>query len=205
MTKILLIRHGHVEGIEPQRFRGRMDLALTERGEFEAEAAAKRVAQGWKPSVIYTSPLKRCVATGAAIARACGVAAKVLDQLNDIHYGAWQFRTFEEARNADPERFAAWLATPDLVRFPDGESLQDLAARTADALRLVLMRHGKETVVLVGHDSVNRVLLLQVLDQALSFYWRLEQAPCCINEIDFADGRIRVVRINETAHLTPVP
>jgi probable phosphoglycerate mutase len=88
-----------------------------------------------------------------------------------------------------------------LVRFPDGESLQDLAARVADALRFVLARHGNDEIVLVGHDSVNRALLLQLMDLPLSAYWRIEQSPCCLNEIDVEDGKICVRRINETRHL----
>jgi phosphoserine phosphatase len=76
-------------------------------------------------------------------------------------------------------------------------------ARTANALRLVLERHASETVtvVFVGHDSVNRALLLQLLDQSLSAYWRIAQEPCAINEIDMLDGRICVQRMNETHHL----
>ena len=84
--------------------------------------------------------------------------------------------------------FDAWFATPQFIRFPDGESLQDLVASAANALRLVLSRHPDETIVLVGHDSVNRALLLELLDQPLSAYWRLAQAPCCLNEIDIDRG-----------------
>ena len=80
-----------------------------------------------------------------------------------------------------------------------------MVARTADALRLVLNRHVDDTVVLVGHTSVNRALLVQLVDQPLSAYWRLEQAPCCINEIDVVEGRITVVRINEMQHLGDLP
>jgi probable phosphoglycerate mutase len=130
VTKILFTRHGHVEGIEPKRFRGRADLALTGRGRAEAEAVAQRIATGWRPSMIYTSPLRRCVATGAAISKACGVEARALDALNDIDYGTWQSKSFEEMRGANPEVFAAWFATPHLVRFPNGDSLQELIART---------------------------------------------------------------------------
>src|SRR6266702_8361240 len=79
-----------------------------------------------------------------------------------------------------------------------GESLQDIVARTADALRLVLDQHVDDTVVLVGHTSVNRALLVQLLDQPLSAYWRLGQAPCCVNEFDVVGGCITVARINET-------
>jgi phosphoserine phosphatase len=102
-----------------------------------------------------------------------------------------------------PELLAAWHTTPHLVRFPEGDSVQDLAARTANALRFVLNRHAseEETVVFVGHDSVNRALLMQLLDQALSAYWRIAQEPCAINEIDIIDGRICVQRMNETHHL----
>ena len=202
MTKILLTRHGHVEGIAPERFRGRQQLALTERGRAEVQVLARRIAGGWKPQHLYTSPLQRCVDTGTAIARTCGIAAgKPRNDLNDIDYGDWQFKPYENAKADDPALFAAWFATPQLVRFPGGESLQDLAARVADALRFVLAHHGNDTIVIVGHDSVNRALLAQLMDLPLSSYWRIEQSPCCLNEIDVEDGKICVRRINETHHL----
>jgi phosphoserine phosphatase len=205
MTKILLIRHGHVEGIKPERFRGREPLELTERGRAEAHAVAKRIAESWRPSMIYTSPMGRCVATGAAIAKACRLYAEVWGDLNDFDYGDWQFKTFDQAEREAPQLFAAWFATPHLVRFPNGEALQDVAARTANALRQVLAWHSDETIVLVGHDSVNRVLLLQLLDLPLSHFWRLSQEPCCLNEIDVGGQSICVQRINETRHLEFCP
>lgn len=201
MTKILLTRHGHVEGIHPERFRGREPLELTARGRREAAAVAERIAGAWQPRKIYTSPMGRCVATGAAIAAACGITAEICNDLNDIDYGAWQFKTLEDAKKDDPALFATWFATPHLVRFPKGESLQDLGARSANALRFVLTRHPRDTIVLVGHDSVNRVLLLQCLDLPLSAYRRVAQAPCCLNEIDIDAEEVCVVRVNETRHL----
>jgi broad specificity phosphatase PhoE len=68
----------------------------------------------------------------------------------------------------------------------------------------VFSRHPDDTIVLVGHDSVNRALLLQFLDLPLSSYWRLAQSPCCVNEIDIDAGRVRIQRINETYHLDGV-
>lgn len=204
MTKIVLTRHGHVEGIKPERFRGREPLELTALGRQEAAAVAARIAERFQPRMVYTSPMSRCVATGAAIAAACAISAGTCDDLNDIDYGAWQFKTFAEAKAQDPALFAAWFATPQRVRFPNGESLQDLAARTADALRMVLERHPDETVVLVGHDSVNRALLLELLELPLAAYWRLAQEPCCINEIDVGGAGVRVRSINATQHLEAV-
>ena len=204
MTKIILTRHGHVEGIKPERFRGREPLQLTARGVAEVAALAQRVAARWRPSQIYTGPMGRCIATAAAIAQATGTPSKTCEDLNDIDYGAWQFKTFAQAKAQDAALFAAWFANPPLVRFPNGESLQDLAARTANALRIVLARHPNETIVLVGHDSVNRALLLELLELPLSAYWRLAQEPCCINEIDVNEAAVRVRSINETQHLDAV-
>lgn len=201
MTKILLVRHGHVEGIRPARFRGREDLPLTTRGNAEALAVARRIASKWQPERVYTSPLSRCVATAAAIAKACGVEAQSIDQLNDIDYGTWRMKSHDEMAAADPALSSAWFNTPHLFRFPAGESLQDLVARSADAVRLALELYPRGTVVLVSHDSVNRALLLQLADLPLSSYWRLAQAPCCINEIDVADHQVRILAINETSHL----
>jgi phosphoserine phosphatase len=204
MTKIVLTRHGHVEGIKPERFRGREPLPLTKRGRAEAAAVAQRIAGAFRPSHIYTSPMGRCIETATAITKATGVVAKSCEDLNDMDYGAWQFKSFAEAKPQDAALFAAWFATPHLIRFPNGESLQDLVARVANALRTVLARHPDETIVLVGHDSVNRALLPELLDQPLSTYWRVVQSPCCINEIDVTGGTIWVRRINETQHLEAI-
>ena len=201
MTKIILVRHGHVEGIHPPRFRGREDLALTERGKAEALAVARRIAEKWHPACVYTSPLSRCVLTGAAIASACKIQSASIEELNDIDYGKWMMRTYAEMQVSEPELYASWFATPHLVRFPGGDSLQELASRTADALRFVLELHADQTVVMVGHDSVNRALLAQLADLPLSSYWILTQDPCCINEIDIAANRIQIRSINETSHL----
>jgi broad specificity phosphatase PhoE len=204
MTRILLTRHGHVDGIRPARFRGRAELSLTEHGLAQADALAGRIARHWKPAAVYTSPLQRCVVTGGKIATACGITASVHEGLGDIDYGAWQMRTHEEVEAQTPEAYHLWRSAPHLVRFPGGESLQNVVARTADALRMMLARHATDTVVLVGHDSVNRALLLQLLDQPLSAYWRLSQAPCTLNEIEvFATGEVRISCINDTSHLAP--
>lgn len=203
MTSLILIRHGHVEGIYPERFRGRAELPLSPLGERQAQALAERIARRFAPAAMYTSPMARAIATGAPIAQALGLSSTVLSGLHDLDYGQWQGMTHEDVSKQSPELYKAWHDTPHLLRFPNGESLQDLVARTADGLREVLKRHpGKSDVVLlIGHDSVNRVLLLQLLDQPLSAYWRVAQSPCCINQIDIHEGKITISCINDTAHL----
>jgi len=201
VTKLLLTRHGDVEGIKPARFRGRAELALTPTGLAQADAVARRIAGQWKPAAVYTSTLQRCVATGAKIAAACGVTSSGLDGLTDIDYGTWQMRTHDEVKVEAPDAYRLWHEAPHLMRFPGGESLQDVVARSSDAVRLVLARHPGQAVVMVGHDSVNRIILMQLLDQPLSAYWKLAQDTCALNEIDIDGGTVLVRRINDTSHL----
>jgi broad specificity phosphatase PhoE len=202
MTKIILTRHGHVEGITPERFRGRLDLPLTALGRRQIAATSRRINATWKIAAIYTSPMSRCVITGEAIARPSGLTVKPLAGLNDIDYGAWQGLTHDEAKARWPEEFETWFHAPHLAQPPGGETLQDVLARAAATLRTVTRDHPDDIVVLVGHDSVNRTILVHVLELALSRYWLFKQEPCTINELDFVDGAFSVRTINETYHLS---
>lgn len=198
--KLVLVRHGHVEGIKPERFRGRREVPLTELGQKQATATAERIAAEWQVDAVYTSPMGRSSDTAKAIADRYGLIPRSLPDLLDFDYGEWSWKTHEEVQQASRALYDLWFSTPHLARVPGGDTLQALALRAADALRLMLEAHSDQTVVAVGHDSVNRVLLLQLLDLPLSGYWRIQQYPCCINEIDI-DTRVSVHRINEHGHL----
>src|SRR5438445_7653358 len=133
MTKLLLVRHGHVEGIHPERFRGRADLPLTAEGRLQAEATAQRIAAGLRPAAIYSSPMGRCMATGAAIGRRLGLMPIPLAGLADIDYGKWQGLTPSEVRRHWPEELETWRRHPDWAAVPGGESLQEVLARATTA------------------------------------------------------------------------
>jgi broad specificity phosphatase PhoE len=201
MTKLILIRHGHVQGISPERFRGRAELPLTDLGRREAELTAARIAASWRPAAIYTSPMSRAVDTGAAVGKPFGLSPSAMPGLNDIDYGDWQGLTTDEARARWPGELDTWYRHPDWAALPHGEALQPVLARVVAALREVVRNHPDDTVVLVAHDSVNRVLLLHVLELPLSRYWRFKQSPCCINELDFAADGFTILGINQTDHL----
>ena len=201
ITEILLTRHGHVPWLEPKRFRGRADLKLSDQGIAQAEATARRIATRWRPSAVYASPLARTLRTAQIIAEPLRLPVQSMDALIDIDYGEWQGLTVEEAEQRWPAEVALWQRRPDLVQIPSGETLQELLVRVAQALRTVVGRHPQATVVLVAHDSVNRVMLLHALELALARYWQLGQEPCAINRIAASAEGLLVHAMNETGHL----
>jgi broad specificity phosphatase PhoE len=52
VTKIILTRHGHVDWIAPERFRGRADLPLTEQGLAQARATSARIKSSWAVAAV---------------------------------------------------------------------------------------------------------------------------------------------------------
>ncbi len=200
-TRIVLVRHGHVDGIHPERFRGRAEIPLSSLGEKQRMLTAERVKESSAPVIVFTSSLGRCIATGEAIAAACDVPSQILPELCDIDYGAWQWKTHDEVRQSEPKAFESWKKFPDQMKMPEGESLQQVLVRVTQALNKVLQDYTGKTVVMVSHDSVNRVLLLHMLGLPLSKYWAIKQDPCCINEIEFDEGVFQIKSVNETWHL----
>src|SRR5260370_3770362 len=118
MTKIIVVRHGHVEGISPERFRGRADLALTTEGRRQADATARRIHAVWAPAAVYTSPLSRSRATGEAIGQPFGLAPSVVDGLVPIHYGQRQGHTPDGSRPRAPHRLPTCPRPPVWRAFP---------------------------------------------------------------------------------------
>jgi phosphoserine phosphatase len=197
-TTLLLVRHGQVEGIDPPRFRGHRDLPLTPAGAEQAQRVARRISHDWEPEALYTSPLQRCVKTSEPIAAACGLTPVTLDALIDFNYGELTWEAEEDVQSSAPEFYAAWRTQPELVRFPGGDAIQDVVARSADALRLALEKHAGRTTIFVTHDSVLRCLLLQLAEMPISAYWRIDQSPCCINEVSIAGTKVCIRRVNDT-------
>jgi probable phosphoglycerate mutase len=204
MPTLLLLRHGEVPGIAPPAFRGRLELELTERGRKQAERVAERVQAGWPHvAAIFCSPRHRTVATAEYVARRYGIAPQPLAEFDDIDYGTWQGLSHDEAKKRWPEQFSLWEGAPDCMTFPQGETLADLAARVGRGLhKVALVTHARDgVIVIVAHDSTNRVLLMQILGMHLRRYHALAQNPCCINVIDSPGPAAQVRLVNATDHL----
>jgi phosphoserine phosphatase len=204
MTMLLLIRHGEVPGISPPRFRGRQELELTERGRAQAQRTAERVRAGWPEiAAIYCSPRHRTVATAQAIGAPNGLEPQAMPELDDFDYGTWQGLSHDEAKDRWPEQWALWTTAPESLVFPRGETLADLAARVWRGLHNVLeaTRDQRGAVIIVAHDSVNRVLLMQLMGMPLRFYRAIAQDPCCINVISEPGPAAQVRLVNSTEHL----
>jgi broad specificity phosphatase PhoE len=199
-TRVILVRHGETEWNRVERFRGRTDIELNETGRRQARAAAQRLS-GWQIGAIYSSPLKRALHTAQPIAEACSLRVAILEGIADVDYGVWAGLSAEEARAQCPEVYETWVHTPLLTRFPRGESLRQVQDRAWSALEEISGAHQGETTLLVSHVVVNRVLICSALGLVEDAFWRIGQDNAAINLLQGANGRYRVLLLNDTCHL----
>jgi len=201
VTTILLVRHGQTAWNREERFRGQVDLPLDDWGLKQAEAVGGRVASGWQPSAVYASSLQRTLQTAAAIARACGLRATIHDGLLDIDYGMFAGLTPGEAATQYPDLARAWQRAPHTVHFPEGESLADVRTRAESALTEIIANHADQTIVLVTHVVVCRLLLCSVLGLDSSHFWQFRPATASLNVFEISEESSRILSVNDTCHL----
>lgn len=200
-ARIFLVRHGRTDWNAARVFRGRADRPLDEAGVREAEAAARHLAA--EPiAAVYSSPLVRAVRTAEEFARPRGLGVGIVEALTDMDFGQATGVPLDDLAARDPTFLRQWEATPHLVRFPGGESLDDVRARTLAAFLEIASEHQGETVLAVAHRVVNKVLVCALLGLGCDAFWRVKQDTACLNRIVVERGKPPVVEmVNDTCHL----
>jgi len=201
-TTVILVRHGQTVWNLEERFRGRANIPLDEIGLAQAEVTARYVLAHWAPDAVYCSPLLRARQTAEQIAQPLQLHERVHPGLLDIDYGAWEGYTVDDLRDQGWEKaLEAWYTQPQAAPIPGGETLLAVRLRAMGALGEVVERHRGETVVIVAHTVVNRLILLGVLGLGNERFWHLGQDTCAINLLEF-DGQFYTLRkMNATCHL----
>ncbi|UCD71753.1 MAG: histidine phosphatase family protein [Syntrophobacterales bacterium] len=202
MTTIYLVRHGQTSWNREEVFRGRADISLNETGRKEAHLTGEYLREV-KVDSVYSSPLSRAVKTAEAIARYQAREVRVLDGLIDIDLGQWQGVSHEKVRERYGELYRQWKDTPHLVRFPGGESLEEVRERALRVIHEAIPDHTDETLVMVSHRVVNKIVLCGLLGLDNSHFWQIGQDTGCINILEFGEG-FTLRRLNDTSHLVAI-
>jgi probable phosphoglycerate mutase len=202
-TRLLLVRHGQTAwnaGAGEERFRGRTDLPLDDTGQAQSRAVANRIKK--EPiAAIYASPLLRTRQTIEPLANERGTPIGSHDGLFDIDYGRFQGLTHSEAAAEDPELYARWRTSPAQVHFPDGERLADIQTRLLALLDELATHYRRQTVVLVGHQIVNKVLACTLLGLDLDQIWRIGQDTAGISAFQQVGDAWHTLCLNDVCHL----
>jgi len=176
LLTVILTRHGHTDRSTPEQYLGqRMQASLTDRGRKDADALAKRL-EGVHLDRVISSPLGRAVETAQILAAHTGTKVETEERLTELDYGKWEGLTVEEIDSRFPGERALYEENPAFHEVGGGESGLEVAARLGafveDLLNWWQTQGQDRTCLLVGHSSVNRILLAILLDVPMQNYRR---------------------------------
>ena len=109
MARLILVRHGDTVAGSRQRYWGRTDVALSDRGLHQAECVAARLA-GEPLAAVYASDLIRAARSAEIIAAPHGLPVTACPELREIDFGEIEGLTFVEAEAKFPELTRRWAA-----------------------------------------------------------------------------------------------
>ncbi len=200
MTKIILVRHGQTPWNKDKIFRGSRDIPLNDQGREEARLAGEWL-KGETIQAAYCSPLSRARDTGEAIGRHHGLQVEDLPGLTDLCYGDWEGLPLTEVKVKYADLYGRWETSPQTVRFPGGETLDEVKTRALAAVDQVVQRHPGQTVLLAAHRAVNKVLIAALIGLDNSHFWRLGQDTTAVNRFDWTGDTWLIMALNDTCHL----
>lgn len=204
--RILLARHGETPWNAEGRYQGQVDIPLSDVGIAQARALGARLGDVRIDRAV-ASPLARTAQTARLALGAAREPLLAFDPgLLEIGHGDWEGLLASEIAQRDPERLRAWREAPDTVQMPGagGESLQQVQDRAWPAFARACAGLGaQDTVLIVAHDAVNRVLLCRLLGIPMRRLWGFRQAPTTLNLLEGPDVEtLEVVRLNDCSHHT---
>jgi probable phosphoglycerate mutase len=200
-TRVLLIRHGATVLSAEDRFAGSMDVELSDEGRQQARLLGDRLAD--RPlDAVYASPMRRTRETAQLVSGARNLEATVDAGLREIDHGRWEGLTRKEVEARFADEYGSWEADPFTFAPEGGESGLSVMARALPVVRSIVVRHPDQTVAIVSHKATIRLVLSSVLGiDARGYRDRLDQAPACLNILDFKDAvRARLMLYNDTSH-----
>jgi len=159
--EIWITRHG--ESIDNVKKKLGGDSVLSPKGEAYAAALCKfaQAHPQLKTACIWTSTLQRTLQTTKYYldeVPSCKRQIISITALNEINAGACEGMTYKEIEQNMPEEFAARNQEKLMYRYPQGgESYLDLIERLKPLI--VELERQTETILIVGHQAVNRCLL----------------------------------------------
>jgi broad specificity phosphatase PhoE len=203
MTTLFVVRHGRTGWNKEQIFRGTKDIPLDAVGRGEALRVGERLKnEGIR--AVYSSPLARAKETAEAIARFHSIEVQVLTGLNDLNFGEWEGQSLAEVKKKYPDLYRQWLEAPHRVIFPGGEGLEAISSRAMTAVQEIVERHPQDTVALVSHRVVLKVLICVLLGLDNSHFWNIGQDTAAVNCFEYKDGRWVAALLNDTCHLKEI-
>jgi probable phosphoglycerate mutase len=196
---ILLVRHAVSTANEKGILAGRDNsVHLSEKGREQALLLANAL-RTFDIFRTYSSPIKRCRETMEPYLSGTSQQRKLLtlSGVQEMDYGSWSGKKLSTL-----SKLPLWGSIqrkPSSVRFPGGESFNEMAARAIESITDAALP-GK-TILVCSHGDVIKSLVASALGLHLDQFQKIIIDPASITRLRFVNGDFAVVSVNDTHHL----
>ncbi|WP_309085182.1 histidine phosphatase family protein [Chelativorans sp.] len=190
--------HGHVGRVLTGRLPG---APLTGEGREEALALGRHMA-GEKLDAIYASPRLRAQQTAEIIARETRVESRTAEELDEIDFGGWSGRSFDDLA-ADPA-WRIWNEERGSAATPAGDTMERAAARITGFMERLCRERAGQHLALVSHCDVIKAALCRYLDLPFQSVHGFEIAPASITTLAIGKGGATLIAQNVRPAQLPV-
>jgi broad specificity phosphatase PhoE len=195
--RLTLIRHAEVEARYQRVFGGRVDMALSPRGEEQAAALARYLDHRQFDS-LYCSPMKRVQQTLLPWLGARAPAPVVRPALREVDFGDWTGLSWDEVRAKYHVSAFEWLEQLEQGAIPNAESAATFRARVEPCLREILTAHPAQSVAVACHGGTIRMILSILLDLPLSQMAMFEIEYTSVTDLHYWPGKTEIQLLNLT-------
>jgi len=197
-TRVWLVRHGEPEVSVRGRCYGSLDIGLSLEGGHQIGAVAEMLSH--EPfAAMYTSPRLRCKQSAEVLAAVRGCPVDIMEALSEINFGEFEGYTYEDIEARFPDLYREWMEHPTEIHFPGGESFNTMWTRVTEAASELRVRHSGESIALVTHGGVIRILIAETLAVPRNNIFRIAQRYAAVNLISYFDRSSVVELVNFTA------
>lgn len=194
-STIVLVRHGRPEREAQGRCYGKLDVGLHVEGRAQVRATALALAEH-VIAAIYASPRVRAVESAELLAEPRGLTVRIEPRLAEIDFGELEGQRYEDIERRYPALYREWMEHPTRVRFPGGEGFVDMQRRVLEALGELRSRHAGESIAMVSHGGVGRIVAAHVLGMPDAHLFRIAQDYANATLIEYYDDTPVLERLN---------
>ncbi len=156
----------HAETSAPDRFHGaESDVGLGDAGRNHARAVADRIVLH-RPVAVYSSGMKRARETADILSEACGQTTGIVPELHERRMGPLSGMPRDRGFPIYEETLRRWVEGDLTFTHHEGaESYDTIRERVVPPFQNMAHRHRGQTIVVVVHGVVIRVLLTSLVDE----------------------------------------
>jgi probable phosphoglycerate mutase len=198
---LYFLRHGQTESSRKNAFSGSIDSELTPDGLEMAKAfAAAYISTPWK--AVFSSPMKRTLATAAPLCAAIGMEPELRDGLKEINYGKWEGKTPEIISQEYHDDYLRWSADPAWYGPTDGEMAITIAARALQVIEEIKSVYSSGNILVVAHKATIRIILCSLLGIDVGrFRYRLGCPVGSVSIVEFGSHGPLLKALADRTHL----